>query len=89
MDEVTVTIPAVWLRRVKSPLMLIVCALTGVSITFAPFFLFQLGQAKSEIWNPLVLLCFAVIYLVPGFYMKLAAVVLAQLYKMSKQNTSA
>lgn len=85
MDDVAVIIPAVWVRRINSPWMYVVGALTGVSVSFAPLFLFQLGRSQAEYWNPLVLLCFAIIYLVPGFYMRLAGIVLSQLYKMSQE----
>lgn len=47
-DLVTVSIDAKWKRRVKSPyIMRPVAALTGVSVTFAPLFLFTRGGNPS------------------------------------------
>ena len=89
MDDVTVTISGVWVRRVNSPLMLLVGALTGVSVTFAPLALFQLGRSQAGFSNPLVWLCFAVIVFVPSFYMRLAGHVIGQICKQSKNKTTA
>jgi hypothetical protein len=80
MEDVAVKIPAAWVRRVNSPLMLVVASLTGVSVSFAPMGLFMLGKAGASLSNPLVWVCFLVIYCVPGFYMSLAGTVLKQLY---------
>ncbi len=81
MEDVTVTISGKWHRHANSWVLQLVAALTGVSVSFAPMFLFLLGRDKAEFWNPWVLLCFAVIYFVPGFYMTLALQVLKQLVK--------
>jgi hypothetical protein len=61
--------------------------LTGVSLTFAPFYLFWCGQ-----WQQLgilewivVALCFLVIYFVPGFYMHLASEIIAELAKIDRR----
>jgi hypothetical protein len=60
-----------------------IAALTGVSVTFAPLYLLQCGQMANLgiLQWIIVALCFLVIYFVPGFYMKLAAEVIAELIK--------
>ena len=79
-ELVTVKIDAKWKRRVKSPYITgPVGALTGVSVTFAPLYLFWCGPAEElGAWEwILVVASFLMIYLVPGFYMRLAAEVMA------------
>jgi hypothetical protein len=60
-----------------------IAAFTGVSLTFAPFFLFWCGQADNfGVFEWIAVpLCFLVIYIVPGFYMSLASEVMAELFK--------
>jgi hypothetical protein len=84
-ETVTVAVDAKWVRRVKSRLIFMpVATLTGVSLTFAPLYLLWCGQLDT--WGAVewiaVPLCFAIIYLVPGFYMRLAGEVIAQLVKI-------
>ncbi|QDT71619.1 hypothetical protein [Lacipirellula limnantheis] len=86
-DFVTVRIDAKWKRRVKSPyIMGPVAALTGVSVTFAPFFLFTRGPiGELEAWEWAgVAASFLMIYLVPGSYMRLASEVMAELMREDK-----
>ena len=85
MNELTITVPRRWLRLVNSPLMLVIASLTGVSVSFVPGTLFDLGRAQAGYDNPWVWLCFAVIYFVPGFYMYIASYVLGQVYKHSQK----
>ena len=83
-DLVTVSIDAKWQRRVKSPyIMGPVAALTGVSVSFAPLYLFTRGPiGELEAWEWAgVAASFLMIYLVPGFYMRLAAEVMAALLR--------
>jgi hypothetical protein len=91
-DTVAVNVDVKWLRRVKSPLiMLPIAALTGVSTTAAPLFLFWCGQVEDGFgivkWVA-VSLCFLIIYIVPGFYMSLAGEVLGQLSKLDSHQNS-
>lgn len=83
-NTITVQVDAKWLRRVKSPLiMLPIAALTGVSVTFAPLCLLWCGQIEKfgiVEWI-CVPVCFLVINLVPRFYMGIAGEVIAQLVK--------
>ena len=81
MEKITVQIDARWQKRINSPLMYLVGALTGVSITFAPYGLYMLGQQGVNLWHPLVLLCLLAAYLVPYFYIRLAGEVIGQLYR--------
>jgi hypothetical protein len=80
--KVWVVVDRKWVGRVRSPWMLGIAALTGVSVTFAPFCLLQLGAFAN--WTYVHWLaagvCMVVIYLVPGFYMRLAGEVLRQLH---------
>jgi hypothetical protein len=74
-DYVIVKVDAKWKRRVRSPIIMgPIAAFTGVSLTFAPLYLFSCGQAdKFGVFEWIAVpLCFLVIYLVPGFYMSLA-----------------
>jgi hypothetical protein len=83
-DCISVKVDAKWLRRVKSPFIFMpIATFTGVSVTFAPLYLFSCGQIQEfGIFEWVAVpLCFLVIYLVPGFYMNLAGEVIAELLK--------
>lgn len=87
-ELVTVSIDAKWKRRVKSPyIMGPVAALTGVSVTFAPLYLFTRGPiGELEAWEWVgVAASVLMIYLVPGFYMRLAAEVMAALLRADQE----
>jgi hypothetical protein len=72
--ELTVRVPASTYRLAQSrPLMLVVSVLTGVSITFCPAFLVIFGGSIQRLFDWRVLACLLVTYLVPLFYMMLAA----------------
>jgi hypothetical protein len=78
---VSVVIDSRWVKIVRSPIYLVVSALTGVSISFAPLFLYWGGKGKffpGYEWI-VVPICFAVIYLVPAFYFFLGSTVAKQL----------
>lgn len=79
-----VQVDAKWVKRINSPLFFVVAVLTGVSATFAPMFLFQLGRSGATIGSPSVLLCLSVIYLVPLFYIRFAGPLIAQVYRRDK-----
>ena len=87
-NTVTVQISEIWVRRLNSPLFVVVGALTGVSISFAPLGLLWLGIYNQ--WNVLTIscaaACFLMIYFVRMFYMRLAGQVIGQL--VSKQSVS-
>lgn len=79
-NTVTVQISEVWVRRLNSPLFIVVSALTGVSISFAPLGLLWLGIYNQ--WNVLTVsgaaACFLMVYFIPLFYMRLAGQVIGQ-----------
>ena len=85
MEKVTIELNANWARRVNSPFMHIVGALRGVSVTFAPLFLYWAGAGKfgSGIEWLVVPLCFATIILIPFFYMRLGGAVIRELRKQT------
>jgi hypothetical protein len=75
--RVTLELNPIWVRMARSPIFLLVTALMGVSVTFAPLFLYWSGQARffpGFEWI-VVPLCFAVIYCVPGFFFVLGQAV--------------
>ena len=69
METVTVQIGAKWAKIARSPIYWIVGMLQGVSVTFAPLFLYwsAKGGFPGRQWI-VAPLCFAVIYLVPFFH---------------------
>jgi hypothetical protein len=83
MDKVTIEINSRWVKIVHSPLYWIVAALQGVSITFAPLFLYWSGKGwfYHDLEWIVVPSCFAVIVLVGLFYFWLGGVVIGELRK--------
>ncbi len=84
MDKVTIELDSRWRRLVRSPLMWVIWALQGVSISFAPLFLYWSGRGWFfPDWSWLAVpLCFAVIFLIPAFYFYLGSAVIRQLRQM-------
>ena len=83
MEKVSIEIDARWLRRVRSPVMWTVWALQGVSVSFAPLFLYWAGAGRfspQACWF-VIPLCFAVIFLVAVFYFWLGRDVIRELRK--------
>ncbi len=70
------------------PLNLLVAAFTGVSVSFCPLFLYQLGFARVPLWDWRVLTNVAVIFLVPGVYINFEAPVLARAWKRRTDSAS-
>jgi hypothetical protein len=84
--RVSVEVSSKWVAIARSPLYVIVSALTGVSVTFAPLFLYWSGKGKffpAYEWI-VVPLCFAVIYSVPLFYFAVGNAVAKDLRQGSK-----
>jgi hypothetical protein len=83
MDKVTIEIASTWVKIVRSPLYWIVAALQGVSISFAPLFLYWSGKGKfyPGYERFIVPLCYATILLVGLFYMLLGSAVIGELRK--------
>ena len=85
MEKVTIELNANCARRVDSPFMYIVWTLQGVSISFAPLILYWSG---AGMFHPdakwiIVPLCFAIVYLIPLFYMWLGGAVIKGLKKQT------
>jgi hypothetical protein len=83
MDKVTVEIDSRWVKIVRSPLYWIVAALQGVSLGFAPLFLYWSGKGKffpGYEWF-IVPLCYATILVVGLFDMLLGNAVVGELRK--------
>jgi hypothetical protein len=90
VDSVQIEVPRRLFRAMHwRPLNLLVSALTGVSVSFCPLFLYELGSAKVSFWDWRVLGNFAVIVLVPGVYMRFGAPVLARAWKSPTDARSA
>jgi hypothetical protein len=83
MDKVTIEVDSKWVDRVNSLLFTIVQALTGVSITFAPLFLYWAGSwgLSGPLQWTVIAVCFALIICVPGYYIWVASPIISQLRK--------
>jgi hypothetical protein len=81
MESVTIQIGAKWARLARSPVYWIVAALQGVSVTFAPLFLYWSGRGGYSLGSEWVIvpLCFGVMYLVPLFHFQFSNRVIEEL----------
>jgi hypothetical protein len=80
MSTVSIEIDSKWVKRSRSPLFRLVAALQGVAMTSAPIFLFGAGKGWYHKYDYLVgALCFATIYLVGWFYVRLGSEVIGEL----------
>jgi hypothetical protein len=84
--KVIVEVDQKWVWLARSPIYYIVSGLAGVSVSFAPLFLYQ--SAKGTFYHGhewiIVPLCFAVIYIVPVFYFSLGEPVAKELRRKSE-----
>jgi hypothetical protein len=83
MAKIGIEINGKWMKVVRSPLMWIVWTLQGMSVSFAPLFLYWSGRGRSVPgmdWF-IVPLCFAIIFIVGFFYMLLGSAVVRELRK--------
>jgi hypothetical protein len=81
MEKVSIEIDSRWVRVVRSPMYFIVVALHGISISFAPLFLYWSGRGNyfgGFEWL-VVPRCFAVIFVVSVFYFSFGGSVIRQL----------
>ena len=78
-NTIRVSVNARWLRAIHSPLGWLVQALTGVSISFAPMFLYYAGAHHIPIYHPMVIIAGAMVYLVPLAYIAFAGPIMRQL----------
>ena len=81
MNDVIVTIDAKWVKRVRSPAFWVIGALTWVSVTFIPLYLFFLGKEDASFGDARVLICLAIIYIIPSFYMHFSGGILRQIHR--------
>jgi hypothetical protein len=81
MDRITIEVDSKWARIIRSPVFFVIAALQGVSISFAPYFLYLSAQGRffPGYEGITVPLCFAIIYLVPAFYFALGSAVVREL----------
>jgi hypothetical protein len=81
METVTIQIPAKWTKIARSPVYWVVATLQGVSVTFAPLFLYWSGRGGYSVGIKWVMVpvCFAVIYLVPLFHFQFSNRVIEEL----------
>jgi hypothetical protein len=88
--RVIVEMDSSWVKFVKSPIFVVVSALRGVSVTFAPYFLYLSGQGKfyhGHEWF-VVPLCFAVIWCVSPVYFRLGGAVVKELRKQQSSDVA-
>lgn len=78
MERVVIELPARWIKFSRSPASVIVPALIGLSLAFAPLFLFMLGKEGAGYRDPRVVACFVVILLFPLTYIRLATLFINQ-----------
>lgn len=85
-NTVTIEIPSKWAWFVRSPLYFLIASLVGVSVSFAPLFLYWSGKGwfYPSHARVIVPLCFALIYLVPWFYIVAGLAVANQLRRSPK-----
>ena len=83
MGKVTIEIDSKWVKIVQSPLYWIIAALQGVSLSFAPLFLYWSGKGMFHHATEWIIVpsCFAVILLVGFFYILLGSAVIGELRK--------
>lgn len=84
--KLTVEIDSRWVKMTRSPVYFVISGLTGVSVTFAPLFLYWSGKGTfyhGYEWL-IVPVCFAVIYIVPGFYFLLGNAVAKELRQTAR-----
>jgi len=85
VDKVTIEVDSRWVKVVRSPLYWIVAGLQGVSISFAPLFLYWAGKGTFYHGSEWIVVpsCFAVILFVGFFYILLGSAVIGELRKKS------
>ena len=87
MNKVTIQLDSSWVKVVHSTKFKVVMALQGVSVTFAPLFLFWSGNDRfldGFRWV-LAIACFVIIIFVGSFNMRLGAAVLKELIQYPPQ----
>jgi hypothetical protein len=90
MDKVTIQIDSKWVKEIHSPKFKVVATLQGVSVSFAPFFLYVSGKDQFLLGYGWIvgLMCFAIINFVGLFYMRLGGAVIEELFRDSQPSGS-
>jgi hypothetical protein len=85
--RITIDVNSKWAWFARSPFYVIVSALSGVSVSFAPPFLYWSGKGTffPGYERVVVPLCFAVIYLVPLYYFVVGQTVANELRRSLKR----
>jgi hypothetical protein len=84
VSKVTVEVDSKWVDRINSPFFTVIQALTGVSLTFAPLFLYWAGSwgLTGPLKWTIIIVCFGLILIVPGYYIWCASPIILQLRKV-------
>ena len=85
MENINVVVDSKWVKRIYSPLYIIVQALTGISVSFAPLFLYFAGEwGLNGMLKWLVLIiCYGIILFVFTFYIGFSLSVIKQIRKIA------
>jgi hypothetical protein len=81
LSKIAIEIDSKWVKIIRSPAFIVVIALQGVAISFAPLFLYWIGKGiffPGFEWITLPLF-YGVIFVVLLFYMLLGSMVIKQL----------
>jgi hypothetical protein len=86
-EKVTIRIDATWVKIAHSPLYWIVGTLQGVSLSFAPLFLYESGKGFFRHGSEWIIVTssYAVILVVGLFYSRLGGAVIRELRKQKEQ----
>ena len=81
-ETIEVRAPRFWFRAVRpAPVKYSLAVLTGVSISFAPLFLYFLGSSGTRMFDWRVLTCLAVAWVIPMTFMRFGGYVLSEIWK--------
>lgn len=78
MARISIDLTEGWIKLAKSPVRTVIAALSCLSLSFGPLFLFTYGKEGLRYTDPKVIACFGAVFLIPLVYIRLASVVLTQ-----------
>lgn len=76
--KITIDLSTRTVMLIRSPLFYVVGALTGISMSFCLFWIYQCGQQGTGFFDARVILTMVAIWLVHGFYQMVASPVIRQ-----------
>lgn len=79
MESITISVDSKWASIVRSPAYYVVAALTGVSVTFLPMFLYGFGRDGVADTDWRVISCWLTTVLVTVVHFRLSAPVISAL----------